>query len=40
MGKHEGKRPLGMSTDERMILKCILKKQNERAYTGLIWLMM
>ena len=37
VGKPEGKKPLG-GPRHRWMLKWILKKQNGRACTGLIWL--
>jgi len=36
MGKPEGKRPLGIRG--KIILRCILKKGDLRAWTGSIWL--
>jgi hypothetical protein len=39
VGKPEGKRPRGrLGIDERIILKSVLKNQDERAWTGFIWL--
>jgi len=35
--KPEGKRPLGRSRHRRIILSCIFRKWNERAWAGLIW---
>jgi hypothetical protein len=36
--KPEGKRPLGLSIDGRIILEWILEKQSGKVCTGFIWL--
>jgi hypothetical protein len=40
MGRPQGKRPLGrpIGADGRIILKCIFKKWDGKAWTGLLWL--
>ena len=38
VGRLDGKRPLGRPKHERIILKCIFKKCDGEAWTGLSWL--